>query len=68
MSKDATLDDYFAANPTKYQEYVKQMTDLQNNTLTRRMDNYKKYNQQSVFSAKKGGSIEKKQRSASDQI
>lgn len=68
MSKDATLDDYFAANPTKYQEYVKQMTDLQNNTLTRRMDNYKKYNQQSIFSAKKGGSIEKKQRSASDQI
>ena len=68
LGANATLDDYFAANPTEYQDYTNKMKGLQQDLVTRNLSNYKKYNQQSIFSAKKGGSVEKKQRSASDQI
>lgn len=68
LGANATLDDYFAANPTEYQDYANKMKALQQDLVTRNLSNYKKYNQQSIFSAKKGGRVEKKQRSASDQI
>jgi hypothetical protein len=67
LDTNATLDDYFAANPTEYQEYINKMKDLQQDLVTRNLSNYKKYNQQSIFSAKKGGNISNK-RSASEQI
>lgn len=63
-----TLDDWFTANPTEYQKYIDSMNALQTETLGRRMDNYKTYNQQSIYSRKKGGKVSSRQRSASDQI
>ena len=67
LSAGTTLDDYFAANPTEYQNYINKMKTLQQDLLDRRLENYKKYNQQSIFSAKKGGKVSNK-RSASEQI
>lgn len=68
VAANTTLDEYLAANPKEYQNYVDQLNRLQTQTLNRRMDNYKMYNQQSIFSAKKGGKVSTKQRSASEQI
>lgn len=67
LGANATLDDYFAANPAEYQDYTNKMKGLQQDLVTRNLSNYKKYNQQSIFSAKKGGKVSNK-RSASDQI
>lgn len=63
---NATLDDYFNANPNEYEAYIKQLNDLQQTVLQNRLDNYRRYNKQSIFSAKSGGKVNK--RSASDQI
>ena len=67
LGANATLDDYFAANPAEYQDYTNKMKGLQQDLVTRNLSNYKKYNQQSIFSAKKGGKVSNK-RSASEQI
>lgn len=67
LAANATLEDYFAANPNEYQDYTNRMKTLQQNTLNQRLDNYRNYNKQSIFSAKKGGKVSNK-RSASDQI
>ena len=68
VDSNTTLDEYFNANPTEYQNYINQINALQTETLGRRLNNYKTYNQQSIFSAKKGGKVSTKQRSASEQI
>jgi len=68
VNSGTTLDEYFTANPTEYEKYINQMNALQTETLSRRMNNYRTYNQQSIFSAKKGGRVSSRQRSASDQI
>ena len=67
LAANATLEDYFAANPNEYQDYTNRMKALQQNTLNERLNNYRNYNKQSIFSAKKGGKVSNK-RSASDQI
>ena len=68
VDSNTTLDEYFNANPTEYQNYINQVNALQTEALGRRLDNYKTYNRQSIFSAKKGGKVSTKQRSASEQI
>jgi hypothetical protein len=68
IAANTTLDEYLAANPNDYQNYTNQIDILQKDLIGRRMNNYKKYNQQSTFSAKKGGKVSTKQRSASEQI
>lgn len=68
VNSGTTLDEYFTANPTEYEKYINQMNALQTETLGRRMNNYRTYNQQSIFSAKKGGRVSSRQRSASEQI
>jgi hypothetical protein len=47
---------------------MNQMNALQTETLGRRLDNYRTYNQQSIFSAKKGGKVSSHKNSASEQI
>ena len=68
VDSNTTLDEYFTANPTEYQDYINQMNALQTETLGRRLNNYKTYNQQSIFSAKKGGKVSSNKNSASEQI
>jgi hypothetical protein len=68
VDSNTTLDEYFTANPTEYQDYINQMNALQTETLGRRLNNYKTYNQQSIFSAKKGGKVSSSKNSASEQI
>lgn len=72
VSPNTTLDDWFAANPTQYKQYMDSITQLQEDSATRTMNNYRQYNGQSMFSRnfnfKKGGKVGSKQRSASDQI
>ena len=67
MAAGSTLEDYFIANPTQKSAYTTSMKQLQTDALNRKMDNYKKYNKQSIFSNKKGGTVGNK-RSASEQI
>ena len=68
IDSNTTLEEYFTANPTEYQNYINQMNALQTETLGRRLDNYRTYNQQSIFSAKKGGKVSSHKNSASEQI
>jgi hypothetical protein len=73
LPEGTTLEDYFASNPDKYQEYMNSMDVLQTNSMKRGMDNYRRYNRQSSYSgnpvfAKKGGKVGSKQRSTTDQI
>lgn len=72
VSPNTTLDDWFAANPTQYKEYMDSVTKLQRESAERSMNTYRQYNGQSVFSGypglKKGGKVGSKQRSATDQI
>ena len=67
LNADATLNDYFASNPSEFEEYKTGINDLQEQTYINGMNNYRKYNQQSIFSWKKGGVVNTK-KSASDQI
>ena len=68
VSQNTTLDEYLAANPNLQQQYTDQISALSQDAMNRRMDNYKKYNQQSMFFGKKGGKVSSTKRNASEQI
>lgn len=73
LPEGTTLEEYFTQNPELYQEYLNSMNGLQTESVRRGMDNYRRYNRQSIYSgnpvvAKKGGKVGSKQRSTTDQI